>query len=358
MTRQQKNRKGAAAILILILMVPLLGLLAFSIDYGYLLYSKTDLQRVADQAAIASTRDLLPDAFGNQDIDEARDRVSEYVKLNLGSEFVVEANDIKVGRYNPAKIYSSVEILDTGTFDTVQVTIRRDSTFSNNSISLYFARFLGNDEADISATSTAVLQKARFIGPGTGVFPFALEEKTWNKVDQGEEVSIYGDGRIEDEFGKSIPGNWGTLDIGPRSNSTSALGTQIEDGLSQSDLDSLQSQGVIPTADFIDGTATLSLNADTGLSSGLRHSIAAVHGTTKIAPIYKGTSGKGGNNLNFEVQGWAAVDVIDSNFRGSRNTSITVRKSFIYDASLLPQTDLSNISDVIEGAFTSPVLVQ
>ena len=136
------------------------------------------------------------------------------------------------------------------------------------------------------------------------------------------------------------------------------MGTQIEDGLSQSDLDSLQSQGVIPTADFIDGTATLSLNADTGLSSGLRHSIAAVHGTTKIVPIYKGTSGKGGNNLTFEVQGWAAVDVIDSNFNGNKNTNLTVRKSFIYDANLLPQTDLSNISDVIEGAFTSPVLVQ
>ena len=115
---------------------------------------------------------------------------------------------------------------------------------------------------------------------------------------------------------------------------------------------------MIPTSDYIDGAATLSLNADTGLSSGIKSAVATVEGTTKIAPIFGKTSGKGGNNLQFEVEGWATVDVIDSNFKGSKNTSITVRKSFLYDANLLPQTDLSKVSDVIEGAFTSPVLVE
>jgi hypothetical protein len=221
---------------------------------------------------------------------------------------------------------------------------------------LYFARLFGNDEAGVYATSTAVLQRARYIGPGALVFPFAIEDDVWGTLSQGDVITIYGDGRIENESGGQIPGNWGTVNIGPANNSTSDLSAQIRDGLRQSDLDSLESQGVIPSSDFIDASIPVDLKADPGLSAGLKHAVQGVHGTMKIAPIYGSASGNGAN-AKFEIVGWTAVEVVDSTWTG-RNKSVEVRKSYLYDRKLLPVNDLSDLSNTIEGAFTIPVLVQ
>lgn len=350
------TRKGGAAVLLCVLMAPLLLLLAFSIDYGFLLFVETNLQRTADQAALAAARDLVPDEVGNQDLNQVRETVRQYVKYNLGDEYEVLDDDIEIGRYNPATVYSNFELLNNGTLDAVRVTIRRNDS-ANGSVSLYFARLFGNDRAGVVATSTAVMQKGKYIGPGANVFPFAIEEKAWNRLDYGETASIYGDGRIEDETGKKIPGNWGTVDIGPASNSTASLSYQIRNGLSQNDLDALEADGRIATNEYIDANVTIDLNGDTGLSAGLRHAIDDVEGQTRIAPVYKKTSG-GGGGLEFEIVGWVSLKVVDSRFHGSKNTYVEVQKAYTYDENLRPVSDLSNTSDVIEGAYTSSILVQ
>ncbi len=358
MKNRRNQRKGAVAVLLCFLMLPLLALLALSVDYGFLLYVRTDLQRVTDQAALAAVRELAPDARGNQNLKNVRDVVREYVQYNLGDAFIVKDEDIEIGRYDPATIYTSVDLLTNGTFDTVRVAIRRDDV-ANNSVSLYFARLFGSNQSDVSASSTAVLQKARYLGPGSPVFPVAMEKQAWTKISQGESVSIYGDGRIEDSSGRLIPGNFGTVNVGPQSNSTSGLSDQILNGLSQSDLDSLHKDGKIPTSKYIDGKQNpLVLNADPGLSSGMKHAVADVEGLTKLIPIYESTSEENGNNLDFNITGWAVVDVLDSSFSGSNSTSVEVRKSYMYDSRLLPGNSLSDTTWGIEGAFTSPVLIQ
>lgn len=353
---KNQSRRGSAAVLLCVLMVPLLFLLAFSVDYGFLLFVESSLQRAADQAALAGARELVPDSEGNQDFDRTREVVRQYVRMNLGDDFVVLDEDIEIGRYNPNTVYSSVELLDNGIQDTVRVTIRQDSN-ANRSISLYFAKLFGNNETAVSVSSAAALQKAAFIGPGADVFPFALQRQAWNRLDFGEAANIYGDGKITDENGRNIPGNWGTLDIGSQSNSTSELANQIVNGLTQQDLNDLYAQGAISTPDYIDPNINTELNGDTGLSAGLKHSLADVEGQTRIAPIYKKTTGKGGNLL-YEVTGWVSVKVIDSRFRGSKNSYVSVEKSYAYDEKLLPIADLSETTDVIEGAFTAPKLLE
>ena len=356
MNLQAKN-KGSASIFLCFLMVPLFGLMALSVDYGFLLYTRADLQRAADQAVLAAVRDLLPRDNGTQDIAKTKQTVHQYVASNMGEGFEVLDSDIEIGRYDPDKIYSSVEILSSGTFDTVRVTVRNDS-FANQSISLYFARLFGKNDANVSAVSTAILQRARYLEPGVGVFPFAMEQKAWDKVDQGDTARIYGDGGLEDENGQKIPGNWGTVDIGPQSNSTADLKEQILNGLSQNDLLSLHQQGATPEPDRIDSQQNpLNLNGDTGLSAGIKDAVEQVEGTKKLVPIYKKSTGHGGN-LNFEVVGWGVVEVVDSYFQGNNNTYIEVRKSTMYSKNMTANSDLSDLSQSIEGAFTSPVLVQ
>lgn len=367
-------RKGVVAILICVLLVPLLFLLAFSIDYGYLLYVKTDLQRGVDQAVLAAARDLTPNANGEQDKELVKTRVREYVNLNLGDGFSVADDDIEIGKYDPGTIYGDLEILDTGTADTVRVVVRRDEE-TTTSVSLYFARLFGHEDWDVAAASTAILPPATILGPGTRVLPIAVQETWWNQLAYGEEVTVYGSGRIKSSSFDSGPvtsgnngngpnsstsevaGNWGTLDIGPRANSTQALREQINNGLSQNDLDSLYQQSVIPTSEYIDASADIDLNGDTGLSAGMASALEAAIGQTRIAPIYGAFKSQGGN-LEFQVTGWVAVTMADVTFNGASNSSVVVQKSFLYDEHLRPASDLSDPGEVIDGAYTSPVLVQ
>src|SRR5215472_14478255 len=53
-----RRRRGATIPLFAILCVPLLGMLAFSIDVGYIALVKTDLQTAADAAALAGAEKL------------------------------------------------------------------------------------------------------------------------------------------------------------------------------------------------------------------------------------------------------------------------------------------------------------
>ena len=358
----RKKRDGAIAVLMCVLMLPLLGLLAFSIDYGFLLYLRTDLQRVADQAALAAARDLTPDPQGNQDLTKVRATVRQYVAMNFGENFVVNDSDIEIGRYNPKTIYSSVEILEPALLstddilDTVRVRLRRDE-MANSSVSLYFARLFGDTQSDVSAYSTAVLQPARFLGPGTAILPIAIEHTAWGQILQGQTASIYGGGQIVGSDGSTLNGNWGTVDIGLTSNSTTSLSDQIANGLQQSDLNALYKQGRIEDASHIDSIVSMDLNGDTGLSAGLKHAILAAHDMKKVAPIYKEVVGSGGK-LEFTIVSWVTVEIVDSGWKGAQNSFVMVRKAYTYDKDLYPVHDLTDSSVSIEGAFTSPVLIQ
>lgn len=354
----KSKRQGAVSVLYVILLIPIMGLIALAVDYGYMLTVRVDLQRTADQAALAAVRDLIPSDSGFQDLAKVRATVKEYSRLNYNdSEFEVRDSDIEIGRYNPVTIYSSPELLNTGVFDTVRVTVRRDE-LANTSVSLYFARVLGIDTAEISATATAVLQKARYVFPGTHVLPIAIEDRVWDDVETSDEWSVYGDGKIKDEYGHNIPGNWGTIDIGSTSNSTSDLSDQINEGLRQKDLNAMYRQSRIPQREFIDSREPLTLNGDTGFSAGMKHAIQDAHGTIRVVPIYGSTSNKGGGKLDFNVVKWGLVRLQTSGWAGNKNSFIRVKKVYTYNKLLRPNTDLSDTDDIIENAYSSPVLIQ
>ena len=356
MRSRHRNRRGAIALFLCLAMVPVVGLFAFSVDYGFLLFIRTDLQKAADNAALAAVRDLLPDQDGNQDLDKVRQTVKDYVQSNLGSGFTVLDSDIEIGRYNTSKIYESVQLYNSGIRDTVRVTIRR-SELANKSVFLYFARFFDSESSSVVASATAVLQKARFIPDGTQILPITISTQAWNKIAVGDTFSIYGDGQLTDSTGKSIAGNWGTLDIGAKSNSTRDLVDQINDGLSQDDLDELAREGVITNSEYIDSQETIYPNGDTGFSSGIKQGVDSNIGKTKLAPIYQSVKGKGGS-LEFKIVGWGIVRIESAKWNGGQKSRLTVTRSYTYDGKLRPNRDLSDTTNVIEGAFTSPALVE
>jgi Flp pilus assembly protein TadG len=357
-TRICGPRRGAISVLVIILLMIMLTMAVFAIDYGYLLVVRTDLQRAADNAALSAVQDLIPDANGNQDVDAAKATVRAYAAANLVDEnFSVADEDIEIGRYDPDTVYSDFTIVSDGIYDTVRVTLRRDD-LNNSSVTLMLARFVGVQTADISATSTAVLQKARFLEPGSDLLPIAIPQATWNAQQPGDEWSVYGSGRLVDENGNEVPGNWGTLDVGNTSNSTADLVNQINNGLRQEDLDALEQAGTISNSQQIDSQQSMWLNGDTGFSAGIKSAVIASHGKTKLIPIFDSMNGGNGGNLDYHVVGWGVVEIVSSSWQGNKKSSIVIRKTYSYDGDLRAHPDLSNTTDIIEAAYTSPVLVE
>ncbi len=356
--RRKSRRSGAVAALAALLLIPMLALVALCVDYGYLLVVRTDLQRAADASALAAVRDLIPTPDGTQDLDQVRATVRQYVRDNVSDdEFEVLDTDIEIGRFDPATVYTNFTTFNNGIFDTVRVTIRRDA-MANRPVSLFFARIIGITESEITASATAIMQKAAGLPPGSDILPIAIPQSTWDFQMPGDRWSIYGDGKILDDGGSQIPGNWGTVDIGPASNSTSALNNQISNGLSQSDLDALYSDGRINSSTEIGGDESFWANADTGLSVGIKSTIVPSHGKIKLVPIVDGTNNGNGNNLEYSVVGWGVVEITDSYWKGGpTKRHLTVTKAYMYDGDLTPHSDLSNTTNIIADAFTSPVLV-
>jgi hypothetical protein len=358
-TKRPQKRRGVIVVLGLFLMVSLVGIAAFSVDYGYVLVVRTELQRAADAAVLAAVRDLVPDDNGNQYPDTVRATLRQYAADNMeDEEFEVLDEDIEIGRYDPDTIYSgSVTLLSTGVYDAVRVTLRRDAN-ANSPVGLFFGPVLGLASSNVTATATAVIQKGSVMRPGADVLPFSVSRVIWDAKNPGDIWRVYGDGRLTDDAGLTIPGNWGTVDIGEENNSTSALSAQILNGLTQADIDALYEDGRINSDTGIASDDDMWLNADPGLSSGMKSAVQAIHGQYRILPIYDSLDVAGGNNLEFHVVGWGMVKVVDSSWNGNNNTYVRVKKVFKYDADLLPHPDLSEVSNVIDGAYTYPSLVE
>ncbi len=90
----------------------------------------------------------------------------------------------------------------------------------------------------------------------------------------------------------------------------------------------------------------------------MKSSLEAIIGQTRLIPLYDKTNGSPGNNLEFNVTGWGVAVVTDTRFNGSKNTYVKIKKSFTFDGTLRPNRDLSVTEGVIEGAYTTPVLVE
>ncbi len=314
--RKRRQPKGAIVVIVAIFLPAIIAMLALAIDCGILLRQRANLQRAADAAALAGVRDLIPDSDGNQDFVAVRDAVKEYAANNVKDidNFTVLDADIEIGRYDPETIYSELTILNTGVFDTVRVTLRRDDS-ANSPVTLFFAGIFGILDSDVTATAAAVLQKASIMEPGAGVLPFTVPQNEWHASDPGATWSIYGDGKLQDGNGNNVPGNWGTCDIGIESNSTADLSNQILDGLRQTDLDALYGAGRIPQNTYIDGSQSCYMNGETGLSAGMKAAVQAVYGQRRLIPLIDSFSNQGGN-LEYHVVGWAVCKVGDSSFTG------------------------------------------
>ncbi|MGI6469187.1 MAG: pilus assembly protein TadG-related protein [Syntrophomonadaceae bacterium] len=176
--KQMQNQDGTVTVLVALLLVALMGCVALVVDFGVMYSNKSNLQNVADAAALAGAQDLT-------NTTAAKITARNYAQLNG----VAAANTIVNAPYE-------------GDSTKIEVICTRNVPF-------LFARVFGMTDADVSAR--AVAQKEQWNGEA---LPFInLDDKygaegtilqAWEKVDPGDKERIHNDDLIVSPDNTSI----------------------------------------------------------------------------------------------------------------------------------------------------------
>ena len=134
LNRKLRSERGASAVLVGILLVPLLGFVAIAVDVGALYAERAQLQNGADAAALAIAQDCADGACTNA---QAKADAFTDANANDGAANVLEP-DLRI----PAKTV------------TVSSSTRVAGT-NADAISHPFARFIGIDSSTVGAEATA-----------------------------------------------------------------------------------------------------------------------------------------------------------------------------------------------------------
>ena len=143
-TKRTKRRHGTIAILAAVLLVVLLGMIAFAVDVGYMANIQGELDRAVDAGALAGAGVL---AEGEQ---QAQQTVYDFVGMNLVGTDMVSANDVQIemGIWDPEmKIFE---------IDRQPSAIRVHAQRLHQP--LFFAKILGHDTFGVQSEAIAVYQ--------------------------------------------------------------------------------------------------------------------------------------------------------------------------------------------------------
>jgi len=340
------DRRGAISVLAAFLAVVLLAMVAFSVDTGYILSNKQELQRTADAAAMAACweygQKLSRGATPAEAVAAGRAAAAEYAGNNAVANLETEidqnsgnspSGDLVFGQiadlYDPDSVVNTASLKD---FNAVKIRIRRDETL-NGEAPYFFAKIFGMTGQGLSAEATAGYYRnvkgvrAPADGSNIDVLPYALDWDTWaallagNAADKWrwnadtKTITAGSDGVLEVNLfpqGTGSPGNRGTVDIGSSNNSTADITRQILHGITPDDL--AYHGGSLEFNE--DGE--LDLNGDTGISAGAKDELTSIMGDPRLIPIFSKVAGPG-NNAQYTIVHWAGIRIMEVKLTGAMN---------------------------------------
>ena len=376
-------RHGSITILAAILSIVMLGMVAFSVDVGYTLSVKEELQRTADAAAMAAAWDYAKHLADGEDFTLSEQSARPTAQLYATSNAVantgpsVDQNqsnspggDLVFG--NISDFYNPQLTTDTASasnpYNAVRVLMRRDDSLNGQS-PMFFGKVFGLDGTNLQAQATAALVRdvKGFSTPNDGqtidLLPFALDLVTWNSWMAGsasddwtwnqetKAVQCGADGWLEVNLypqGTGSPGNRGTVDIGSSSNSTADIVRQILCGVNAADL-AYHGGSLV-----FDQCGKLYLNGDTGISAGVKDDLEAIKGQPRIIPIFSAVNGPG-NNAIYTIVKWMGIRIMDVKLTGPMSKKhVTIQAAPVVGPGIIPSTTTGTSSYV----YSPVVLVQ
>jgi len=367
--RKRQSRNGAIIILTAILSIVLIGMVAFSVDIGYVLSAKEELQRSADAAALAACweygQKLAKGNTEDSSVSAARTTAANYAALNrvTGNAVSLDSNagnspngDVVFGYISNFKnSQSAFQTNSTNGINAIRVRLRKDSSM-NGEVPYFFARVFGMEGQVLESEAIAgMIRDVRgFQAPANGenvdILPYALDLDTWNELvagnssdnycwnAEGKSIGSGSDGFVEVNLfpqGTGSPGNRGTIDIGGANNSTSDIARQILHGISPEDFAAHAANG--RSLEFDEGGA-LYLNGDTGISSGVKDELIAIKGQPRVIPIFE-TVTQNGNNAEYKIVKWQGIRIMAVKLTGSMSQKhVTIQVAPVLVNGVIPST--------------------
>jgi Flp pilus assembly protein TadG len=365
----KQNRRGTVAVLACLLMIALLGMVAFAVDLGYLANAQAELQRSADSAALAACYQLIykgtPGTPVNLSSNVTQVPISarQYAGLNRVCQSAPTLSDSEIVTGYIADPTKPGGTIDTGAnvnlFNSVQVTLRKNSS-ENGQVPSFFGKIFGVTGSNASATATAAfianvggfgIPQSTSGQTNLNLLPFALDLDTWNAMLAGDttvstdiwnynsdgQVVPGSDGIREVNLfpqGTGSPGNRGTVKIGTDNNSTATIVSQILYGITPAQM------ACYPNSQLsFDSNGHLYLDANPGISAGFKAALASIIGQTRFIPIFDSVVGNG-NNAQYEIVNFVGVRICDVNLTGSMSSKhLTVQPALVYTRGALPNTN-------------------
>lgn len=178
--KPRRNQRGASLILVMGAMVSLLGITAFTVDFGRAYVVKGELQNAADSAALAGIGSI--GNFYDQDWAAACDAAETYAAKNKVLKTAVADGDLSVlvGVWSEDAAFELVSdcadlpiasfSLASDELPAVRVTVDRSEASASGVIPTVFAPLMGVDFFELDATATGVIATST---SGKGM-PFAF----------------------------------------------------------------------------------------------------------------------------------------------------------------------------------------
>ncbi len=363
--RRSRSRRGKI-LAMTVLMVPVLfGATLVSTDTAILVNAEAQLKTAADASALAGVMVLADETRlrGATDLSSlmitARSKAIAVSATNLvlGASPVLSQGDIVIGYLSPTD-YTTASPTTTGSqalFNSMKITAQRSASHGGQ-IPTFFGGPLGIGGKDLSVTSTASVQNYAIKGfqnvnnQSLNLLPIVLDSTTYQDMisrttaDQYSfntstgAVSSGADGVPESQLypvGTGNPGNFGTVKIGVSNNSTATLVSQIESGITSTQLATFPESKI--QLDSSLSPPSITFEGNPGLSAGIQSALTAQIGKTSTIGVYD-QSGGNGDNAIYRVVAFASVRIMAVNFQGNPKY-VVVQPALVKDPTAIPDTD-------------------
>jgi hypothetical protein len=353
-----------------LLMTMLVGMLAFSIDIGYICSVEAELQNAADAAALAGAQQMQngfvsfysPGQTQQQQIflqvttDTSNPAspiptAQQFAAANrAGGVFVkVPTTDISFSYYDGTNPFVAASYPNYFP-NTITVTTRRDNV-ANTPLGLFFAPIFGINTTNLTATASATIYAGDVsslqVIPGVDahILPVALDMNVWANFANANWTSPWLGGNVTTgpngnpqlqvyPFATNTPGSFGLLDLGPPATNTPAFRAWIDSGATPNDINYLLSNNLLP----VSITAPQSWTVGPGLKSTLLSNFQSQIGVPNLIPLfqpvtplpnYVAASGTG-SNATYSIVGFVGVTISQAEGSGG-GMNISVQSSAIVD---------------------------
>jgi Flp pilus assembly protein TadG len=382
---ERPRRRAAVAPLMALLLIPLLAMMAFAIDIGYIDVTQADLQNAADAAALAGAEQLMGDSNNlngyvqynlagqtNQstilttaeaNAKTAAKNFASYNNAGGVSSLVLNDSDIEFGFTDASGKYTAAPTY-TGFPNTVKVTLRRDSQ-ANGPLALFFAPVIGTPSITLQAKAAATIYTGTVDSFNSNpsqpihILPMTYDVNAWNNFlatgqgpDGSTDTAANGAPQLQVYPSLKDTGNFGELSLDQGNDGASTISGWISNGVSASDLANEFSANLLPLSAH--DSTKWDWKGNPGLKDSTIHTTANYVGQSFLLPLFTPYSpdpnyaaGTGdGSHYYYNIVQFVGVTLTTVD-----NQSIHVQPTGLIDPNLILKT-----STVVPAGTTSSVV--